>query len=646
MNQRDYLRGMRPIFPILLLSLGYGCGQVDRGSELETDSNMDSTDPHSFARPSERVGTHLHLDLKVDFAEKTLEGSARWTLKGTGDSVVFDTDGLEILAVQGADGQPREFVMGGADAVLGKALAIALAPGDTSVSIRYRTGSGAKALQWLGTDAPPTETDDLPSKPFLFTQSQAILARTWVPCQDAPGIRFTYSAKVQVPEGMLALMSASNPQELNAQGVYEFDMPQPIPSYLLALAVGDLGFQSLGSRSGVYAPRGILAKAAYEFAETEQMIAAAEALYGPYAWGRYDLLVLPPSFPFGGMENPRLTFATPTILAGDRSLVALVAHELAHSWSGNLVTNAHWADFWLNEGFTVYFENRIMEAVYGREYSEMLAALSHEELKATVEEMMASAPNDTKLKLDLTGRNPDDGVTAIAYDKGYHFLRLIEETVGRERFDGFLKAYFAENAFKVMDTERFLERLKTGLLSAEEVSRIQVDRWVYETGLPENLPVPKAVRFEKVDALAAECLKTGRMPDDESMTRDWSTHEWLRFIAKMDGASLDLLYQIEAYHRLSASQNSEIAAAWFVRTLRAAPSKDGKWAYLPPASPDYPVHLERFVTEVGRRKFIVPIYKALIDAGMREKAQVLYAQARPGYHAVAQETLDGLMGKE
>ncbi len=632
---------MRAIFPILLLTLGLGCGQVDQGSNntSESDQNMHTDDPHSYGRPQERRGTHLSLDMSVDFERRQIDATALWRIQGSGEKVVFDTDGLEILEVNGADGKARKFTLASKDPILGQALSIELEPTDSAVSIRYRTSPSARALQWLEGGKAGEATDDLPSSGFLFTQSQAILARSWVPCQDSPGIRFTYDAKVRVPKGMMALMSASNPREISPDGLYTFEMPQPIPSYLMALAVGDLGFQSLGSRSGVYAPRGILAKAAYEFAETEQMIAAAEALYGPYAWGRYDLLVLPPSFPFGGMENPRLTFATPTILAGDRSLVSLVAHELAHSWSGNLVTNAHWADFWLNEGFTVYFENRIMEAVYGRDYSEMLAALSHEELKSTVEEMMVTAPNDTKLKLDLTGRNPDDGVTAIAYDKGYHFLRLIEETVGRTRLDAFLKSYFAENAFKTMDTERFLERLRSQLLSPEEDARIGVDRWVYETGLPDNLPVPKAVRFQRVDELAQNCLKLNQMPADAKFTEGWSTHEWLRFIAKMDGASAELLYQIDAYHSLSASQNAEIAAAWFVRTLSAT----GGEGYHPPSTPDYDLRLERFLTEVGRRKFIVPIYKALLDSGKGERAKSLYAKARPSYHAVARETLDALL---
>ena len=288
--------------------------------------------------------------------------------------------------------------------------------------------------------------------PFLFTQSQAILARTWIPCQDRPGVRFTYNAKVQVPEGMLALMSASNPTQKSATGSYEFTMPQPIPSYLMALGAGDLEFIALGERSGVYAEPEMVRNAAFEFGQTEKMIEKAEELYGPYYWGRYDMLVLPPSFPFGGMENPRLTFLTPTVVVGDLSLVSLIAHELAHSWSGNLVTNGTWNDFWLNEGFTVYFEMRIMERVYGPDFSDMLVALSYDDLQKELAHMLENDPEATILKQDLAGKNPDDGVNAIAYDKGFHFLKLCEQTVGRDTWDAFIKGYFEKYRFKTMVT--------------------------------------------------------------------------------------------------------------------------------------------------------------------------------------------------
>ena len=251
-------------------------------------------------------------------------------------------------------------------------------------------------------------------------------------------------------------MSASNPQIKNETGSYHFEMKQPIPSYLLALAVGDVEFKRVSNRAGIYAERTVLDSAVWEFADLEKMIHGAEELYGAYLWERYDVLVLPPSFPFGGMENPRLTFATPSILAGDRSLTSLIAHELAHSWSGNLVTNRTWNDFWLNEGFTVYFEHRIMEKLYGRDYAEMLALLSLQDLRETIQSLKdENLYADTKLKLDLAGRNPDDGVTDIAYNKGYFFLRLFEERYGRERFDSFLKHYFSSNAFKSSGHPKF-----------------------------------------------------------------------------------------------------------------------------------------------------------------------------------------------
>ena len=441
-------------------------------------------DPHSYADPAEAVVTHLSLNItSVDFDAQVLQALATLTFDcHQADTLRLDTYGLEIQDVratgEGFGEDILRFAPGRHDAILGTELLIfpdKTVDGSYTITIWYKTSPGAKALQWLS----PEQTNGK-THPFLFTQSQAILARTWIPLQDSPGIRFTYDAKVQAPEGLMAVMSASNPQERSEDSQYAFEMKQPIPSYLMALAVGDLRFQSTGPRTGVYAEPAILEASAWEFGETEAMIAAAEALYGPYQWERYDLLVLPPSFPFGGMENPRLTFLTPTVIAGDRSLVALIAHELAHSWSGNLVTNGTWNDFWINEGFTVYFENRIMEAVYGADYAAMLQSLSHSDLTAEVADFMENAPDDTKLAIDLTGRNPDDGVTTIAYDKGFHFLRLIEQTVGREAFDAFLKDYFANYTFQSMTTELFIAHLRASLLSDvqwEEMGGGRVDFW-------------------------------------------------------------------------------------------------------------------------------------------------------------------------
>ena len=591
-------------------------------------------DVHTFAQPDQARVHHLNLALDVDFDAKQLRGVALWnvTAEANADTLILDTDRLSVQSVR-VNGETTAYVLGAPDAILGTPLRIALpkhGPEDTlRVEVAYQTHPEAGALQWLSAEQTNGKTH-----PFLFTQSQAILARTWIPCQDGPGIRFTYNATVQVPSHLMAVMSAENPQTKTADGTYSFRMPQAIPSYLMALAVGDLAFAPLSERTGVYAEPSFLSACANEFVDVEKMVQAAESLYGPYAWGRYDLLVLPASFPFGGMENPRLTFATPTIVAGDRSLVSLVAHELAHSWSGNLVTNATWNDFWLNEGFTVYFENRIMEAVYGKEYADMLATLSHRELLETVDEFMQSDPNDTKLAIDLTGRNPDDGVTAIAYEKGFHFLLLIEKTVGRPRWDAFLNGYFEQNGFGTVTTEQFEKRITTELLTDEEAAQINLDEWIHGTGLPKNCPEPTATRFDRVDALAKEFKGNGTNATLTAAWAEWSTHERLRLLQSIEGAPADALRALDAALRLTETTNAELAAQWLQTAAKARLQ-----------TPELAAATRSFLVRVGRRKFLTPTYEALLKNGQAELARSIYREARPGYHAVARGTLDALLNE-
>jgi leukotriene-A4 hydrolase len=452
-------------------------------------------------------------------------------------------------------------------------------------------------------------------------------------CQDSPNIRFTYDAEVTVPKQFLALMSASNPQQKNSSGTYAFRMDQPIPSYLLALTVGDVQFKPVSARTGIYAEPAILEKAAWEFADLEKMVAGAEELYGKYQWDRYDVIVLPPSFPFGGMENPRLTFATPTILAGDRSLTSLIAHELAHSWSGNLVTNATWNDFWLNEGFTVYFEHRIMENLYGEDYSEMLAVLALQDLNETIAELKANNNfKDTKLMLDLTGRNPDEGVTDIAYNKGYFFLRSIEETHGREKFDSFLKSYFSENAFTSMNTDGFISYIKKYY---NEKFGIQLtdhlfDRWIFSEGLPADCPTPGSKRFDNPQK-ALDSWKAGATLN-KSFARNWSTHEWLHFLKNLpDTLTAKQMAELDDFGNFTASGNAEIITAWLVHAVR----NDYERAF---------PRLEEFLITVGRRKFLSPLYSELIKTPEgRQRAKVIYSKARPNYHYVSTNTFDKLL---
>ena len=587
-------------------------------------------DPHSFSKPSEAVVTHLKWTANVDFSKQVIHATASWMIKKTPDAdiILLDTKGLNITKVTLNDGTPAEFRLADPDSLLGRALAVLIRPDTRQINIEYETSPEGEALQWLT----PAQTAGK-KQPFLFSQSQAILARSWVPCQDSPRVRFTYEADVTVPVELLALMSASNPQEKNSTGRYHFEMKQPISSYLLALAVGDVVFEPISARSGVYAEGVIADTAAWEFADLEKMIEGAESLYGKYTWERYDVIVLPPSFPFGGMENPRLTFATPTILAGDRSLTSLIAHELAHSWSGNLVTNATWNDFWLNEGFTVYFEHRIMEKLYGRDYSEMLAVLALQDLRETITSMKAdNSGADTKLKLDLAGRNPDDGVTDIAYNKGYFFLRHIEEKHGREKFDAFLKDYFSSHAFTSMDTDSFIKTIsafysnKFGIILDDELFQT----WIFSEGLPATFPQPVSDRFKKVDKVL-DLWKNNALPE-RSVTADWSTHEWLHFLKNIpDPLTATQLATLDGFGNFTLSGNAEIITAWLVKAIR------NNYA------PAYP-KLEMFLIHTGRRKFLSPLYSELLKTPEgRTRAVAIYREARENYHFVATNTFDKLI---
>lgn len=617
---------MRNLFYLSLLVLASCAGTKSENSNQPVESEKALI--HSFAEPAKAVVDHLNWEAEVDFEGQKIVATATYdiTTSNDADRLKLDIRNLDIKSVS-VDGEPtKEWWLGPEQPFLGQELAIAITPETKQVSIDYQTTEGAEALQWL--NAQQTAGKE---KPFLFTQSQAILARTWIPCQDSPGVRYTYEATVTVPSGLLAVMSASNPVNIDSSGVYSFQMNQPIPSYLMALSVGDLRFAEIGERTGVYAEPSILDAAAYEFEDMQKMLEAAEAIYGRYAWDRYDVLVLPPSFPFGGMENPRLTFATPTILAGDKSLTALVAHELAHSWSGNLVTNSTWNDFWLNEGFTVYFERRIMEAVYGKDYANMLAILGKQDLDHTLEEFK-DTPDDTKLKLSLEDRNPDDGMSDIAYEKGYFLLRTLEESLGRDQFDAFLNKHFSDNAFKTIDTETFLSNLKRDLLagSDEKYAELMIDAWVYGAGMPDNCVTVESPLFSQVENEMTTWLGGGEAAAIDSA--DWTTHHWLHFLRKLPrDLEIAKLVELDKAFGFTSTGNSEIAAEWFVLSLSLGYEEVNE-------------EVEEFLINVGRRKFLVPIYRALIEADpTMERAKAIYSQARPNYHSVSTNTLDEML---
>ena len=590
----------------------------------------EAKDTASYARPLEARVHHIALDLNVDFEAKRIGGTATLDIDRKPDAkeIVLDDKGLEIESIADGAGQPLQWKVGAADPKLGSPLAVTLGPDTKRLVIKYKSAPDAGALQWLT----PEQTAGK-KKPYLFSQGQAIENRTWIPTQDSPGIRQTWEATIHVPAGLTAVMSAPKAAEPITQGgesVFSYRMDHSVAPYMIAIGVGDLAFKSLGPRTGVWTEPVMLDRAAKELEDTEKMVEAAEKLYGPYRWGRYDLLVLPPAFPYGGMENPTLTFLTPTFIAGDKSLVSLVAHELAHSWSGNLVTNATWADSWLNEGVTSYFENRIMEALYGPRRARQEAALSFDEIEKAFAEEGRNAPI-TRLNLPPAQAVPDGGTSGIIYDKGAVFLRTMEKIVGREKWDAYLRSYFDRHAFQPMTSALFLADIRANLVKGDKAleQKLQLDDWVYKPGLPSNVVRPDPAAFAEVDQAVKAFASGGPVP---AAFGSWTTAEKMRFLnklpRKMPTARLE---ELNRRLKLNEVGNYEVMFSWLDLAIRNR---------FDPAVPA----LERFLTTQGRRRFVRPLIETLAEDRQwgRPIAVRIYRVARASYHPITQRDLDKL----
>ena len=614
---------------ITLLSLS-ACSN----DEAEVDNYDPGRDYFTFANTDQFVTEHLALDLNVDFGAEELRGFAMLSMRRLDEAateVILDTRDLTIASVavlQSGSSLPAEFKFGEAHEMLGTPLFISL-PADTGeqfdLMIEYNTSPKSTALQWL-----PPELTAGGKHPLMFSQSQAVHARSWVPLQDTPAVRITYEAIVRTPESLLAVMSANNDPLTPRTGEYHFDMPQPIPSYLLAISVGNIYFAPLGEDTGIYTEPELLDASVYEFADTQAMLEQAEEMYGPYEWGRYDLLVLPPSFPYGGMENPRLSFITPSLLAGDRSLVSVIAHELAHSWSGNLVTNATWRDGWLNEGMTSYFESRLMEVIYDIKRVDEERVLMYRELLLDLEEvpehMQALAP-----RLDDT--TSEDFQGGIHYSKGQLFLEYLEKAFGRNAFDEFLTSYFKEFAFGTITTEQFLDYLDLKLLSQEgsPVDRVQAEQWTYHPGLPESASIPQSENLESAEALAL-AWADGEVDLTEIPFAEFSPQAKIHFINSLPAElSFNKLAELDAGLGLSETQNAEIGRTWFIQVATRRYT-------------DVYEQMEAHLSRFGRGRLIAPVYRALaLNGEDLELAGEIFARARGAYHPLTAAWIeDGL----
>ncbi len=586
---------------------------------------MEFNDPASYADLAQGKIKHIDFRIGVNFATRTLDLDATYELQEpVRGSLYLDCFKIDLKKAH-AGGRELKREFDAKDDILGERLHLKGLENDRTFTLSFQTSPEARALQWL--NASQTAGGNYP---FLFSQCQAIHARSIFPCQDTPSVRFTFSAEIEVPEGLVAAMAAEQTgiRKESGRTFFTFNMPQPIPSYLFALGIGNLVFRELGPRTGVYAEPETIEAAAWEFAENETKIVEAEKLLGPYLWGRYDLLILPPSFPYGGMENPRLTFLTPTAILGTRGHTSLITHELAHAWTGNLVTNATWRDFWLNEGWTTYAETRITEVLEGKEVTDLHAAYDEKRLIEVMEYIGMDSPH-TCLKLP-NEKDADQFSTIIPYYKGCFFLQECEYVVGRERFDAFIQKYMARFQFQSLTTEAFLDFLKAEL--PEVFEKVNVQKWVYEPGLPEERRKPKSRLYDEVQGVLDD-YQQGIKPAKEQV-QDWHRYQILSFL---QGLPRKISVEDCQYFEniLDLEKRNDVALSHHFYPIAIA---SGYQAILP--------RIEQLMEKIGRMLYVLPIVRAMAETEWsRDYIRPLFERVRDHHHQITVRSIEGILKK-
>lgn len=614
------------------------------------------SDPNSFANYQKVYVKSFHLAVSAHFDRQVLAGHVDLTVATRQDTnqLVLDTRDLTISRItELASSTVLNYTVKPAHAAFGSALVVDLpaslqhAGNEGVVRIEYETSPNSSAIQWL----PPAQTAGK-VHPYLFTQCQAIHARALLPIQDTPANKCPYTGSVTVPAPLVGLMSAlpdgHEDVTVNEQKWirYAFKQPVPMPSYLVAIAVGHLERRDIGPRSCVWSEPEMVEKGAYEFADTERFIQAAENIVGPYVWGRYDILLLPPSFPYGGMENPCLTFVTPTLLAGDRSLANVVAHEIAHSWMGNLVSPTTWEHFWMNEGFTVFLERKIIRAMFGNQEAHLHAIGGWKALCDSVDRYGHDHPY-TKLVPELDNVDPDDAFSSVPYEKGFNFLFYLEQLVGgHEQMDPFLLAHCEKYKFANTDSyqwrEFFLSYFR-GKVSEEKLNSIDWDMWYKGTGLPPQPKFDDTLVKTAQDLAHSLCVESKVNLNGKELEK-WNSHQVVVFLEKVSDYQLqelrplaqdaqrtvevksryaNICVELDRLFHLTQSKNAEIRFRWFDVCIRSE------------YDAVFPAVVE-FLSEVGRMKFVRPLYRDLFTSTKgRQVALDTFQKYRTRYHNIA-----------